>query len=120
MGNYVKKQNVKYSSININIAEFKEMLEYAQKMEFEEEPDYEYLESLLQLIKERHGFDETYEWQQKQQKSEYTIIVKKESEQIITPILSEVKTPAVSDIKESPKKKQKLQRRLKKGLSGIH
>lgn len=39
------------------------MLQYAQKMEFEEEPDYEYIENLLLLIKEKHNFSDTCEWQ---------------------------------------------------------
>jgi hypothetical protein len=32
-------------------------------MEFEEEPDYEYLENLLLLIKEKYKFTDTCEWQ---------------------------------------------------------
>ena len=42
--------------------EFREMLEYAQKLDFEEEPDYEYLESLLSVIKERNDFDDSFDW----------------------------------------------------------
>jgi hypothetical protein len=44
------------------IAEFKEMLYYAQNMDFDEEPDYEYLENLLVLVKERHNLGDHYEW----------------------------------------------------------
>lgn len=47
----------------MNIAEFKEMLIYAQKMDFDEEPDYEYLENLLLLIKERYKFGHSFEWE---------------------------------------------------------
>ena len=46
-----------------DIAEFKEMLVYAQRMEFDEEPDYEYLENLLLLIKDRYNFEDGYEWE---------------------------------------------------------
>ncbi|CDW74955.1 protein kinase domain containing protein [Stylonychia lemnae] len=42
--------------------EFKEILEYAQKLEFDEEPDYEYIESLLISIKERNNFDDYVKW----------------------------------------------------------
>jgi hypothetical protein len=31
-------------------------------MEFDEEPDYEYLENLLLLVKERHHLGDYYEW----------------------------------------------------------
>jgi hypothetical protein len=31
-------------------------------LDFEEEPDYEYLESLLLVIKERYNLGENYEW----------------------------------------------------------
>jgi hypothetical protein len=39
------------------------MLEYAQKLDFEEEPDYEYLDSLLSVIKERNNFDDSFDWE---------------------------------------------------------
>jgi len=32
-------------------------------LEFEEEPDYEYLENLLILIKEKYELGEAFEWQ---------------------------------------------------------
>lgn len=38
----------------ICLAEFKELLVYAQGLDFEEEPDYEYIENLLISIKEKH------------------------------------------------------------------
>eukprot|EP00347_Sterkiella_histriomuscorum_P010931 403374385 len=47
--------------------EFREMLEYAQKLDFEEEPDYEYLESLLSVIKERNDFDDSFDWSNSKQ-----------------------------------------------------
>jgi hypothetical protein len=36
------------------------MLYYALKLEFEEEPDYEYLENLLLAVKERHKLKSTF------------------------------------------------------------
>ncbi len=32
-------------------------------MEFEEEPDYEYLENLLKLIKDRYNLGDSLEWE---------------------------------------------------------
>jgi hypothetical protein len=31
-------------------------------MEFEEEPDYEFIENMLTTIKEKHKLGDTYEW----------------------------------------------------------
>lgn len=31
-------------------------------MDFDEEPDYEYLENMLILIKERYNFSDSFEW----------------------------------------------------------
>ena len=39
------------------------MLQYAQKMDFDEEPDYEYIENLLLLIKDRYKLKNTFEWE---------------------------------------------------------
>jgi hypothetical protein len=39
------------------------MLQYAQRLDFEEEPDYEYLENLLILIKEKYNYGDSFEWQ---------------------------------------------------------
>jgi hypothetical protein len=41
------------------------MLHYSLKLEFEEEPDYEYLENLLLAIKERYRFKNTFQWEKK-------------------------------------------------------
>lgn len=41
------------------------MLEYAQKLNFEEEPDYEYLEGLLTLIKEKNDLGDSFCWEKK-------------------------------------------------------
>jgi hypothetical protein len=39
------------------------MLNFIEKMEFEEEPDYEYLASMLESIKEKNRLGNTFEWQ---------------------------------------------------------
>ena len=45
------------------------MLHYAQRMEFDEDPDYEFIENCLNAIKEKHHLGDTFEWQ-KEQKTE--------------------------------------------------
>lgn len=44
--------------------EFRELLDYTQKLDFDEEPDYEYYESLLLVIKERYDYDDAFDWNQ--------------------------------------------------------
>jgi len=39
-----------------------ELLQYAQGLEFEEEPDYGYIENLFTFIKEKYNLGDEYEW----------------------------------------------------------
>ena len=42
--------------------ELKSLLQYAWSLEFEAAPDYERIETILTLIKEKHKFVDGYEW----------------------------------------------------------
>ena len=50
--------------------EFRTILQYCQSLAFETEPDYERIETLLTLIKERHGFDDTCSWHFQEDRSQ--------------------------------------------------
>jgi hypothetical protein len=39
------------------------MLDFIEKMEFEEEPDYEFMARMLESIKEKNHLGNSFEWQ---------------------------------------------------------
>jgi hypothetical protein len=43
-------------------AEFRALLDYCQRIEFEAEPDYERIETMLLLVKERNNLGDTFDW----------------------------------------------------------
>lgn len=42
--------------------EFRSLLSYAQSLEFEAEPDYERIETILTLVKEKNSLGDTFDW----------------------------------------------------------